>query len=266
MQKTDHRSLQGKLRLKILEMYNNAKAGHIGCSLSCIDLLIAGMIYHKKGEDDFILSKGHAAVALYVTLNQLGEISDEQLKTFYKNGTQLPAHPAPNAFRSIPFATGSLGHGFPIGCGIAKANKLGKKNAYVYVLMSDGETNEGTTWEAAHFAVQHQLDKLIVIVDKNKIQGFGNTSDILGDSSSKEKWEVLGFDCKEIDGHNIEDISTTIDVFKKSNNGKPKVIIANTIKGKGVSYMEDKMEWHYLPMNESQYEQAKNNVIETYLN
>lgn len=266
MQKTDYKSLQGNLRLKILEMYYNAKAGHIGCSLSCIDLLIAGMVLHKKESDDFILSKGHAAAALYATLNHLGEISNEQLSTFYKNGTLLPAHPAPNAFKSIPFATGSLGHGFPIGCGIAKANKLEKKDAYVFVLMSDGETNEGTTWEAAHFAVHHQLDNLIIFIDKNGIQGFGDTSEILGDSASIEKWKTLGFDCSEIDGHDISEISDTIVEIKKRNNGKPKVIIANTVKGKGVNYMENKMEWHYLPMNDTQYEEAKSNITKAYLN
>ncbi|MBN8702636.1 MAG: transketolase [Bacteroidetes bacterium] len=246
-------------------MYFLAKAGHIGCSLSCIDLLIACMIHHKKEKDDFILSKGHAAAALYTSLNHIGEISDELLKTFYKNGTLLPAHPAPNAFKSIPFATGSLGHGFPIACGIAKSNVLLNNKAWVYVLMSDGETNEGTTWEAAHFAVQHKLNNLIVLIDKNKIQGFGNTIDILGDSASKEKWEALGFECAEIDGHDIDVIVDTIEILKKSTNDTPKVIIANTTKGKGVSYMENKMEWHYLPMNELQYKQAQSEINNSYL-
>ena len=146
------KQLQYQLRLKLLEMYYKAKAGHIGCSLSCIDLMIVTLIQHKKPEDTFILSKGHAAASLYVCLNQLGEINDDELATYYKNGTKLPAHPSANKFNGIPFALGSLGHGLPISAGIAKANKLLKNDSLSYVLMSDGETNEGTTWEAAHFA------------------------------------------------------------------------------------------------------------------
>src|ERR1035437_7844738 len=120
----NYKTIQLELRKKILELHYNANAGHIGCSLSCIDILIAVLIQNKSEKDSFILSKGHAASALYVSLNHMGEISDEELDTFYKNGTALAAHPAPLKFKSIPFATGSLGHGFPVGAGIAKANKL----------------------------------------------------------------------------------------------------------------------------------------------
>ncbi len=257
--------LKGNLRLKILDLYKKSNAGHIGCSLSCIDLMIASVGYSKKETDTFILSKGHAAAALYVMLNHLGEISDKVLDTFYQDGTTLPAHPAPNKHRSIPFATGSLGHGLPIGTGIAHASKIAGKDATCFVLMSDGETNEGTTWEAAHYAVNNQLDNLIVMIDKNGLQGFGNTTDILGDSADANKWKAMGFETVELDGHDIENINTQIAKFKNLKNGLPKVIIGNTIKGKGVSYMENKMEWHYLPMNEEQYEIAKNDVNKTYL-
>lgn len=257
--------LKGNLRLKILDLYRKANAGHIGCSLSCIDLMIASLVYHKKESDTFILSKGHAAGALYVTLNHLGEISDEVLDTFYQDGTTLPAHPAPNKHRSIPFATGSLGHGLPIGSGIAHASKIAGKDEVCFVLMSDGETNEGTTWEAAHYAVNNQLDNLIVMIDKNGLQGFGSTTDILGDSADANKWKAMGFEVVQLNGHDVESINTQIAIFKNSKNGLPKVIIGNTIKGKGVSYMENKMEWHYLPMNDEQYEMAKNDVNKTYL-
>jgi transketolase len=257
--------LQGQLRLKIIELYYKANAGHIGCSLSCIDILIGSLIVNRTINDDCILSKGHAAVSLYVALNYLGEISNEQLNTFYKNGTRLPAHPAHSSFPSIPLATGSLGHGLPVATGIAKANKLKNTNAWTYVIMSDGETNEGTTWEAAHFAVRHKLNNLIVLIDKNKIQGFGNTMDIMGDSASKEKWEALGFECEEIDGHNLQDLIKAIHKMKNKQNLKPCLIIANTIKGKGISYMENKMEWHYLPMTEEQYIVAQDEIIKTYL-
>ena len=233
--------LQGNLRLKILDLYFKANAGHIACSLSCIDLMIASLLTTKKETDTFILSKGHAAAALYVCLNYIGEISDEQLETYYKNGTTLPAHPAANKYLGIPFATGSLGHGLPIATGIAKANKLTNSDDLIFVLLSDGETNEGTTFEAANFARQHQLDNLIVMIDKNKLQGFGYTNDVLGDSASKELWISLGFDVYINNGHNVDELVSCIEIAKKLKNNKPKVIIADTIKGKGISYMENKL-------------------------
>src|ERR1035437_3483323 len=256
--------LKGVLRLKILELHNSANAGHIGCSLSCIDILIAVLLGKKTEKDSFILSKGHAASALYTSLNQMGEISDEELKTFYQNGTRLPAHPAPLKFKNIPFATGSLGHGFPVAAGIAKANKLSGGNGYVYVVMSDGETNEGTTWEAAHFSQKHKLDNLILIIDNNGLQGFGNLDDVLGDTTDSKKWEALGFDCVVVDGHDVSAISNCIESLKKQVNNQPKVIIAKTIKGKGVSFMENKLEWHYLPMSEDLYIESQNEILKKY--
>ena len=260
----DLKKLQGTLRLKILEMYFTANAGHIGCSLSCIDLMIGSLISHRKENEVFLLSKGHAAASLYACLHELGEISDEILATYYKNGTTLPAHPAPNKIKGIPFATGSLGHGLPIASGIAQGNKILQNNEFTYVLMSDGETNEGTTWEAAHYAVANGLDNLIVMIDKNGLQGFGNTDEVLGVSADKNKWEAMGFEVVEIDGHDVEEIYTQIDLFKSRKNGIPKLLIANTVKGKGVSYMENKLEWHYLPMKAEQYEIAKKDVYNNY--
>ncbi|MEA5457411.1 transketolase [Arcicella sp. LKC2W] len=261
----DLKKLQKTLRLRILDMYFTANAGHIGCSLSCVDLMIGSLLSHKQENEVFLLSKGHAAAALYACLNESGEISDEALKTFYKNGTVLPAHPAPNKIAGIPFATGSLGHGLPIATGIAQANKILENGEYTYVLMSDGETNEGTTWEAAHYAVAKGLDSLIVMIDKNGLQGFGNTDEILGVSADKNKWEAIGFDVVECDGHNIEEIYNQIDLFKAKKNGIPKLLLANTIKGKGVSYMENRMEWHYLPMKPEQFEIAINDVNNNYV-
>ena len=260
----DLKKLQGTLRLKILEMYFTANAGHIGCSLSCIDLMIGSLISHRKENEVFLLSKGHAAASLYACLHELGEISDEVLATYYQNGTTLPAHPAPNKIKGIPFATGSLGHGLPIASGIAQGNKILQNDEFTYVLMSDGETNEGTTWEAAHYAVAKGLDNLIVMIDKNGLQGFGNTDEVLGVSADKNKWEAMGFEVVEIDGHDVEEIYTQIDIFKTRKNGIPKLLIANTIKGKGVSYMENKLEWHYLPMKAEQYEMAKKDVYNNY--
>lgn len=259
-------SLSGQLRLKILEMYYTAHAGHIGCSLSCTDILIAILFLHKEEKDTFILSKGHAAASLYASLNLLGEIPDETIATYYKEGTSLPAHPGAGHFKGIPFATGSLGHGFPIGSGIAHAAKLSGEDSYAYVVMSDGETNEGTSWEAAHYAIQNGLDNLIVVIDRNGLQGFGFTSEILGVTADPDKWRAIGMDILEVDGHDVKALYQAIATLKKRKNGIPKLIIANTVKGKGVSYMENKMEWHYLPMSAEQYEEAVRNVSEAYLN
>lgn len=258
----NYKKIQLELRRKLLSLYHSVNAGHIACSLSCLDLLIA--LFHVKSESErVILSKGHAAAALYTVLNYTGEISDIEYSTFYKNGTKLSAHPSAHSFTNIPFALGSLGHGFPIGCGIAQANKLSKNQDYVFILMSDGETNEGTTWEAAHYAVSKKLDNLIVLIDKNQLQGFGCTKDVLGDTASADKWRCIGFDVIEIDGHDVNEIITELKNLKKSN-PKPKLIIANTIKGKGVDYMEHKMEWHYLPMNDESYQKALTSIESNY--
>ncbi len=257
-------NLSGELRLKILGLYHKAHAGHIGCSLSCIDLMIAVLFLNKKEKDTFILSKGHAAAALYACLNTLGEITDEELETYYEDGTTLPAHPAPRQYEGIPFATGSLGHGLPIASGIAHAGKVTNDDSFAYVLLSDGETNEGTTWEAAHYAIQNRLDNLIMLIDKNGLQGFGTTDKVLGETASLEKWKAIGFDAIEVNGHDIVSINDAIKLMQNRKNGLPKAIIANTIKGKGVSYMENKLEWHYLPMNEAQFETATKEVKERY--
>lgn len=256
--------LAGRLRLKTIELYRKANAGHIGCSLSCLDLMLATLIHHRRGDEVFLLSKGHAAAALYVCLNHLGEISDETLDTFYQNGTVLPAHPAPNQISGIPFATGSLGHGLPIGTGIAHADKLRGSDATTYVLMSDGETNEGSTWEAAHFAVRQGLDNLIVLIDKNGLQGFGETLDVFGDTANPRTWESMGFEVVETDGHDVPTLIECVSRLKNARSGRPKVIVAHTVKGRGVSYMENRLEWHYLPMNPEQYGQARTEISARY--
>lgn len=255
--------MQVKLRKRLLKLYFDAKCGHIACSLSCIDLLFV-LFRYKKQAERVILSKGHAAGALYVTLNHFGEISDSELDTFYKNGTRLSAHPSANSFENIPFALGSLGHGFSISCGIAHGLKISKSKDKVFVLLSDGETNEGTTWEAAHYAVAKSLDNLIVIIDKNNLQGFGKTEDILGNTSAAKKWESIGFNVQEINGHHLGAIEQALIKCNEFKNNKPNLIIANTIKGKGVDFMENRMEWHYLPLNEELYQKALLSVENNY--
>jgi transketolase len=249
-----------QIKIKALELYHKAHAGHIGSSLSCIDLISSLYLTQIKEDDEFILSKGHAAVALYTTLHFTGKLTKNELESYYKEGTKLPAHPAPHAIKGITFATGSLGHGFPLGCGIAHARKLQHKKGYVFVLLSDGETNEGTSWEAAHFAARHKLDNLMILVDKNKIQGINTTAQVLGDTANFKKWENIGFDVKEINGHNLVELVNTVDEIRMHRNGRPKMIIANTIKGKGVSFMENTVDWHYWPMSDEQYKQAVNEI------
>jgi transketolase len=248
-----------ELRLRILELYHSAGAGHIACSLSCIDLLYA-VFSAIQQNDRILLSKGHAAVALYACLEYFGELKTEQLDTFYKDGTNLSAHPSPWLSESAPFATGSLGHGFPVAAGIALAKKRSIPTARVFVLMSDGETNEGTTWEAAHFARTHKLSNLIVLIDKNGIQGFDRSEKVLGDTSAKDQWESLGFNVMETDGHCPTQLSQTLELAKKMENDRPTVILARTVKGKGVSFMENTVDWHYWPMNEDQYRCAVSEI------
>jgi len=255
--------LQGKLRARIIDMNYKAKSGHIGSALSCLDILIT-YFYNRQPGDSLILSKGHATSAIYAVLNELGEISNEVMETFYKNASVMTGHPAPLKFPSIPFATGSLGHGFPLAAGIAKAKKIKKEGGTSYVLMSDGETNEGTTWEAMHFAIQNKLDNLVAIIDKNRWQGFGNISDVLGDTSSPVVWKTIGFEVSEVQGHDLVAIKNEFAIANQHKNGIPKVIIANTIKGKGVDFMEDTLDWHYLSMNEAQYRAAQASVAANY--
>ncbi|MFL5814861.1 MAG: transketolase [Bdellovibrionia bacterium] len=244
------------IRKRFLRMHFENQAGHIGTGLSAIDLLT--YLYKKwlKKEDRFILSKGHGASSLYATLHHYGILSSEELDTYYKDGTLLPAHPAPGAWDAIPAATGSLGHGLSIATGLAYAAKKLRSSPAgfnVTCLVSDGECNEGSIWEAAMFAAHHQLDNLTVIVDANGLQGFGRTTDVMNMEPFRGKWEAFGFDVREINGHEFHDIHQSLSAPRGS---RPVCILARTVKGKGVRYMEDRMEWHYLPMKKEQYEQA----------
>jgi transketolase len=255
------RALARSLRLATLALHFRCGSGHIGCSLSCLELLIASLVLTKTPQESFILSKGHAALALYVCLHHLGHISDEELATVYhQEGTRLPAHPAALQFPDIPFALGSLGHGLPIATGIAKADQLAGQDLTTFVVLSDGETNTGTTWEAGHFAVAHHLERLLVLVDRNGLQGFGRTREILGDTADPRKWEAVGFEVAQCPGHDLPALLDCIHRLQGSRDGRPKMLVADTVKGAGVSYMADRMEWHYLPMNREQYDQAVKEV------
>jgi transketolase len=242
------------IRRKFLQMHFTARAGHIGTGLSDIDVLTYLYRVWLRSDDKFILSKGHGASSLYATQHHLGILSNEVMETYYKDGTLLPAHPAPMAFPSIPAATGSLGHGLPIASGMAYAYKyLHQTDQRVACLLSDGECNEGAVWEAALFAAHHRLENLSVIVDANGLQGFGRTSEVLDLEPLVDKWRAFGFSCDEVDGHDFRSLH---EILQHPSGGKPKCVVARTVKGKGVALMEDKLEWHYLPMSQEQYARA----------
>jgi transketolase len=251
------------IRRRFLRMHFEARAGHIGSGLSDIDILAyvyrvwlrRGQPGDQPGDDDrFILSKGHGASSLYATLHHFGILSDDALATYYKDGTRLPAHPAPRALAAIPAATGSLGHGLPIAAGMAYSFKhLVPGGARVACLLSDGECDEGSTWEGALFAGHHGLDNLVVVVDANGLQGFGRTEDVLRLEPFARKWESFGFAVAEVDGHDFAALHAG---FTQPADGRPRCVIARTVKGKGVRLMEGKLEWHYLPMTEAQYAEA----------
>jgi len=248
--------------LTLLSLHRKANAGHIGSSLSCLDILI--YLYFKQMQDDdrFILSKGHAAAAFYTVLEKAGKIDSTLLESFYRDGTWLAAHPPCNRqIKEIIFGTGSLGHGLSLAAGIAFATRFTNKNYKVYTILSDGDCNEGSTWEAALFAGQHKLNNLIVIIDKNNLQGFGKSKDILDLEPLTAKWKSFNFDvCIAENGNDFNSLEKS---FRSLNyqSQQPKCIIANTVKGNGVSFMENKIEWHYLPMTAEQYQQAIGEII-----
>jgi transketolase len=242
----------------LLHLYKAANAGHIGSSLSCLDILVY-LFFHKQGKDNrTVLSKGHAAAALYTVLAKSGKISEKMLETFYREGTSLAAHPPCNGtIKDIPFGTGSLGHGLSLATGLTFSQKYTQKTNKVFCIISDGDCNEGSTWEAALFAAQHNLQNLTVIVDYNKLQGFGYAHEVLNLETLVDKFESFGFEtvCAE-DGNDFDSLHASFEKADKIHSKKPRCIVAKTVKGHGISFMENKLEWHYLPMTDEQYRQA----------
>jgi transketolase len=243
----------------LLSLHKTANAGHIGASLSCLDILIY-LFFKKMGEDDqFILSKGHAASALYTVLAETGRINETILSTFYKDHTSLAAHPPCNGnIKDIPFGTGSLGHGLSLATGLVFAQKYAMvKPKKVFCVLSDGDCNEGSTWEAALFAAQHKLRNLTVIIDYNKLQGFGNSQEIINLESLVDKFKCFGFETAfSENGNDFDSLHKAFEQFEHVLSDKPRCIVAQTTKGSGISFMENKLEWHYLPMTDEQYQQA----------
>jgi len=239
-------------RRRLLSLHYQAGCGHIGGNLSALDAML--LTHHEFiGDDDrFILSKGHAAGALYVTLWSQGRLAEAELQTFYKDGTRLAAHPPPAGVPGIEFATGSLGHGLSLASGLALSNKLRRAPGRVFCLTSDGEWQEGSTWEALIFAAHHRLGALTVMIDSNGLQGFGSVDEVASMGDLEQRLRPFGVEVSEVDGH---DLAALRRVLAKRFD-RPHFIVMKTTKGHGVSFMEGRMEWHYLPMNEQQYNQA----------
>ena len=256
-----------KFRREILMMIHSAKSGHPGGSLSCIDIL--NVLYTKcmkvvtdKTDKDydlrdrFVLSKGHASAALYTVLAHMGFFDEKDLMTFRQLGSKLQGHPCAHKLNGVEVSTGSLGQGLSIGVGMALGLRLNNNPANVFVFMGDGEIEEGSIWEAAMNASSKKLDNLIGFVDRNKLQIDGSTEDIKAIGSAADKFSAFGWNTIEIDGHNYNEIYKTIEEAKSLKNSKPTVIIANTVKGKGVSFMENQAGWHGKAPNDEQLAEA----------
>lgn len=239
------------IKNRFLGMYKAANAGHVGCSLSVAELLTFVRFGWMKDNDEFILSKGHAAASLYSVLAEEGILSSEDIDSFYKNSTYLAAHPPVNKVRRIPFATGSLGHGLSLAAGFGMANKLKKGDKMIFCITSDGEINEGSTWEAALFIAHHQLTNVVWLIDRNKLQGYGRTEDVMKLEPLADKITAFGFQVISAEGHDF--ISLERAKCEAQNSKFPVAIICNTTKGRGWEIYEDKVDCHYLPLKEEQY-------------
>lgn len=261
-------NIANDIRIGVIEQVYNAQSGHPGGSLSCADIL--AVLYFNQmnidpkqpkaqSRDRFVLSKGHCAAALYATLALKGYFNKEDLKGFRKVESNMQGHPDMNKVPGVDMTTGSLGQGLSAAVGMALGSKMDSAGCRVYCLVGDGEIEEGQIWEAAMSASKNKLDNLCVIVDYNGLQIDGKVEEVAGLIDIKEKFESFGFYTLEIDGHDIEEIIHAFDTAKHKK-GMPTVIIAKTIKGKGVSFMEGKAEWHGKAPNQEQYEEAINEI------
>lgn len=265
-----------EIRKTILGIANRAKSPHIGSALSCADILSAlyfdvmdiptpyKELNHSK-RDIFLLSKAHSAMALYATLLHKGAMSQKEIEGYYQNGGTLPAHTDRESSPYVEISAGSLGHGLPIGLGIALAIR-GEKNNHntqrkVFILMGDGECQEGSIWEAAMLAPKLELNHLIVLIDRNNLQGYGRASELVSFEPLEDKWRAFGWECFRVDGHSEESIIKTIKQHENSKINKPLCVICDTTKGKGVSFMEDELKWHYFIVTDEIYQNALKELL-----
>ena len=239
-------------RKRLLRMHYQSGVGHIGGNLSALDSLLMCFHEYVSPEDRFILSKGHSAGALYVALWSIGRIHDTELNTFHKDATRLSGHPPASGLAEVLFATGSLGHGLSLAAGAALALRFKGEAGRVFCLTSDGEWQEGSTWEALISACHHKLNNLTVLVDHNNLQGFGSTEEVASMSPLWEKLQGFDVDVQVIDGHSLDELRTALsqpaDQFR--------IVVMRTVKGKGVSFLENRMDSHYLPLTEERFSAA----------
>jgi transketolase len=247
------RDAAARLRGRVVAMSHAARAAHLGSALSCCDIIAAAYwavcnidpaCPGDPLRDRFILSKGHAASALYAALAFRGFFPEDELDTYAQPGSRLAEHPPANMLPGVEAATGSLGHGLPLGCGIALGGRIRSLSFRVYALLSDGECNEGSVWEAAMFAAAQKLDNLCVVIDYNKWQATARSNETLALAPLAEKWAAFGWSAIETDGHDVAGLAALMEAVPNAS-GKPVAIIAHTVKGSGVSFMEDDNNWHY---------------------
>jgi len=266
---SDTEILANKIRLHTLDMTHLGRSSHIGSILSIADIMavLYGEVLNIDSEnpkmdtrDRFILSKGHAGACVYATLAERGFFPIEDLKLHYSNGSNLSGHVSHKGIPGVELSTGSLGHGLSVSTGMALSAKLKNKSHRMFVLMSDGECDEGSNWEAILFASHHKLDNLVAIVDHNKLQSIHSTDETLSLDPFADKWKAFGWDVFEVDGHNNIELKAALQENRKSSE-KPLCIIAHTTKGKGVSFMENSVLWHYRSPQGEEYEAAKNELL-----
>ncbi len=245
--------LARRIRILSVKMTSQARSSHLGSCFSMAEILavLYARILRVKPHDPswperdrFILSKGHAAAAYYAVLSEMGFLQPDRLREFYHNGSYLLGHVTHKGIPGVEVSTGSLGHGLPIGTGMALAAKRDGKRWRAFVLLSDGECDEGSVWEAALLAAQHKLDNLMAIIDYNKIQSLGRTEEVISLEPLGEKWRAFGWATREVNGHDVCELESALTVAPFTT-GRPSCLIAHTVKGKGVSFMENSVLWHY---------------------
>jgi transketolase len=258
-------TISAGIRRTILEQSKRAGVGHIGSCLSVADALAAlyGSVlrierYDDPDRDRFIMSKGHAALALYAAMHASGRLSDEALDTYCADGSAVAGHPE-HLLPGVELSTGSLGHGLSVGAGVALAGRLHGHDGRVFVLMSDAECNEGSVWEAVMFAAHHRLSNLVALVDANGQQALGRTREVIDLDPLGDRWRAFGWEVRELDGHDPELLATELGALEGD---APHAVVLQTVFGKGVSFMENQLQWHYWPMSDDQYADALSKLPE----
>ncbi|MGH2915583.1 MAG: transketolase [Solirubrobacteraceae bacterium] len=257
----DAAAIAQSIRHTVIDRSKRANIGHIGCSLSIADIVaaifagpLADVDPHDPDRPRFVLSKGHAALALYAALHACGRLTDEDLDTFCGDGSKIAVHPE-HVLSGVDFSTGSLGHGLSMAAGAALAARLSGSRRRVIALLSDAECNEGSVWEAAMFAAHNRLSGLCAVVDVNGQQALGYTRDVLDLEPLADRWTSFGWTVHDVDGHDVNALAGALEP-PPDDEASPRVILARTVFGKGISFMQGRIEWHYLPMSDKEYDSA----------